>query len=458
MKIAFPEGSSSRIFRKNINSNINNSENISSTKTWRKYFFLLSLLGGVVLQPGCKDPDEIGLGVIPASDTLGVSASDTSTVWTRTVLEDTLRSDELSLQLLGSVNDDVFGKHTASIYTHAVLAGVPNFGGIRQADSLVLSLSYAGYYGDTTTLQNVEVFEMNEDMDIDSGYYSNKNFSYKPSALGTLAIRPKPNTEVVVAGDSVSPQMRIPLSLALADSIMALEGQSQLSSSDNFNAYFKGMYIRTDQAVSPGSGSISYFNFSNSKLTLYYHGTDSVVKSYSFSLAGARVNSFSHDYTGTVVASQIADSNAVDSLAFLQSMAGVKTKITLPFLKHFADSGSIVVNKAQLVLTSQAGTPINYGVPSKLLLVAIDSVGGSYFPIDYYETGGYFGGNINSDGRTYTFNLARQIQRILDGRLRNDGFYLVVSGSSVQANRLVIGSGKNASYRATLKLYYTHLP
>ncbi|MBK7852541.1 MAG: DUF4270 domain-containing protein [Bacteroidetes bacterium] len=376
------------------------------------------MLGGIVLQPGCKDPDEIGLGVIPASDTLGVSASDTSTVWTRTVLEDTLRSDELSLQLLGSMNDDVFGKHTASIYTHAVLAGVPNFGGIRQADSLVLSLSYAGYYGDTTTLQNV----------------------------------------VVVAGDSVSPQMRIPLSLALADSIMALEGQSQLSTSDNFNAYFKGLYIRTDQAASPGSGSISYFNFSNSKLTLYYHNADTVVKSYSFSLAGARVNSFSHDYTGTVVATQIADSNAVDSLAFLQSMAGVKTKITLPFLKHFADSGSIVVNKAQLVLTSQAGTPIKFGVPSKLLLVAIDSVGGSYFPIDYYETGGYFGGNINSDGRTYTFNLARQIQRILDGRLRNDGFYLVVSGSSVQANRLVIGSGKNASYRATLKLYYTHLP
>ena len=132
--------------------------------------------------------------------------------------------------------------------------------------------------------------------------------------------------------------------------------------------------------------------------------------------------------------------------------------ISLPYLKHFVDSGSIVVNKAELVLTAQAGTPIEYGLPSKLLIVAIDSVGGTYFPIDYYETGGYFGGNINSDGRTYTFNITRQVQRILDGGVPNNGFYAVVFGSSVQANRLVIGSGKNADYRVKLKLYYTHLP
>lgn len=458
MKIAFPGSQASRIFRKNTIRTINNSETISSTQTWRKYFFLVPFLLAFSLLPGCKDPDEIGLGVIPTSDTLGVSFSDSSTVWTHTVPEDSLRADELSLQLLGSIFDPVFGKHQAGIYTHAVLAGVPNFNGITQADSLVLTLFYAGAYGDTTTQQTVEVFRMTEDMDFDSSYYSNKTFTYDPVPLASLSFTSRPGKSVVVGTDTQAAQLRIPLSLVLADSIMALAGQSQLSTADNWNAYFKGMYIRTDEVAASGTGCISYFNSTNSKLTLYYHGTDSVMKTYSFSLAGARVNSFSHDYTGTGIAAQIADSNAVDSLAFLQSMAGVKTKISFPFLKHFADSGSIVVNKAEVEITSQAGTPLQYGLPAKLLMVAIDSVGGTYFPIDYYETGGYFGGSINTDGRTYTFNLARQVQRILDGRTMNYGFYLVVSGSAVQATRLVIGSGKNADYRVKMKLYYTHLP
>lgn len=458
MKIAFPDALASRIFPRNTVKIIRNSENISSTKTWRKYFFLLPCLIGIALLPGCKDPEEIGLGVIPGSDSLGVAYSDTTVVLTRSLLEDTLRSDELSVQLLGGIYDPVFGKHEAAVFAHAVLAGVPSFGTLRTADSLVLSLSYSGSYGDTNTTQTVEVFRMTEDMDIDSVYYSNRMFSFDPSPLASMTFVSRPNTQVVVDSDSVAPALRIPLSLVLADSIMALNGQSQLSSNDSWNDYFKGLYIRTNPPGTSGMGCISYFNFLTSKMTLYYHDTDSLIKSYSFTLAGARVNSFSHDYTGTSVASQVADSTAIDSLAFIQSMAGVKTKISFPFLKHFTDSGSIVVNKAELVLTAQAGTPIEYGLPSKLLIVAIDSVGGTYFPIDYYETGGYFGGNINSDGRTYTFNITRQVQRILDGGVPNNGFYAVVFGSSVQANRLVIGSGKNADYRVKLKLYYTHLP
>ncbi|MBK6838261.1 MAG: DUF4270 family protein [Bacteroidetes bacterium] len=270
MKIAFPDALASRIFQRNTVKIIRNSENISSTKTWRKYFFLLPCLIGIALLPGCKDPEEIGLGVIPGSDSLGVAYSDTTVVLTRSLLEDTLRSDELSVQLLGGIYDPVFGKHEAAVFAHM--------------------------------------------------------FSFDPSPLASMTFVSRPNTQVVVDSDSVAPALRIPLSLVLADSIMALNGQSQLSSNDSWNDYFKGLYIRTNPPGTSGMGCISYFNFLTSKMTLYYHDTDSLIKSYSFTLAGARVNSFSHDYTGTSVASQVADSTAIDSLAFIQSMAGVKTK------------------------------------------------------------------------------------------------------------------------------------
>ena len=90
------------------------------------------------------------------------------------------------------------------------------------------------------------------------------------------------------------------------------------------------------------------------------------------------------------------------------------------------------MNKAELTITAQAGTPLIIRYHPEFWLWPTDSVGGTYFPIDYYETGGYFGGSINADGRTYTFNLTRHIQRILDGQVSNDGLYAVVFGSTVQ--------------------------
>ena len=63
-------------------------------------------------------------------------------------------------------------------------------------------------------------------------------------------------------------------------------------------------------------------------------------------------------------------------------------------------------------------------------------------PLDYFETSGYYGGGLDASTRTYRFNLARQIQAILDDRIGNNGFYLVISGSGVQAARAILGSGK----------------
>ena len=260
MKINFAAGQAFRIFRKTTN-NPGKISTLFPPHFRGEIFFLVSIIAGIALVPACKDPEEIGLGIIPGSDTLGLSLSDTSTIYTRTVLEDTLRTDELSVELLGSVYDPVFGKHQAAIYAHTVLAGVPNFNGVTHADSLVLTLFYSGAYGDTSLTQTVNVYRMTEDMEFDSVYYSNKNFSYDAVPLGTQNFKAWPNHTVVVGGDTQSAQLRIPLSLALADSIMALSGGTELSTSDNWNAYFKGLYIKTDEATVSGTGCIAYFNF-----------------------------------------------------------------------------------------------------------------------------------------------------------------------------------------------------
>ncbi len=409
---------------------------------------------------GCKDENELGLEILPPGDALSSVFSDTLTIHTRTLLEDSLRTDELSAQLLGSEKDPVFGLSTASVYTQVNLAGTPSFGSTSVvADSLVLILSYSGYYGDTNALQTVNVYRLSEDMRSDSSYYSNRTFSYDPALIGTAIFLPQPNTDVPVANDTLSPQLRITLSNTtegkkLADSLVALDGDLPFSSNAEWLTYFKGLFLETVNATGPGS--ISYFNFFKSSLTLYFHDTDLVSKKYDFSLAGARLNHFSHDYTGSTVGNQLSDSTFGDTLNYVQAIAGMKMKISFPFLKHFPDSGSIIINKAQLSIKPLTSL-IPYSLPPKMLLVIKDENGQNAFPLDYYESTGYYGGDLNSTSDGYTFNIARHLQRFIDGKVDNADFYLLVSGSGVDASRATIKSGSNLSDRMKISLLYTKI-
>lgn len=405
---------------------------------------------------GCKDENEIGLKLLPPGDQLSTAFSDTSTVKSLTQLEDSLRTDELSLQLLGSDNDPVFGVSVASVYAQINLEGTPSFGFQPVADSLVLILAYAGYYGDTAGSQTFNVYRLNDDMHIDSTYYSSKTFSYNSNKIGSLISAPHPKTKVLVGTDTipVSPHIRISLSLALADSILSLNGQTELSSNAKWVSYFKGLYL---EALPVNyQGAISYFDFFNSKLSLYFHDTSNKSKNYNFSLTGARLNNFSHNYATSPVGIQLGDSLNGDSVNYIQSMAGVKTKITFPFLKHFLDSGSILINRAELKITT--GTVnIPYNLPTRVLLVTKNESGAMVFPIDYYESSGYYGGGLNATSDGYTFNIAQQLQRYLNGTVSNSDFYLIISGSGVVANRAIIKSGSNPNTKMKLSLFYTKL-
>lgn len=431
-------------------------KNISSASVWRKCFFP-ALLAFAFLS-GCKDSDEVGLTVLPESDPLSTAFSDTATIDCRVLTEDSVRGDELSASLLGAYGDPVFGKTKASIYAEVLLQGSPTFVNLSTVDSLVLQLFYSGYYADTTTAQTVTVYRLKENINPGSTYYSFKDFAREDQPIGTRAYVPQPYTRIVVDSDTVSPQLRIPLDLALANEIVSLSGQPALSGNSSWRNYFKGIYIESEGNTASGKGCISTIDVFNSRLNLYYHDTTNTARVYQFTLTGGRVNRFEHEFGELAVGRQLRDSTDGDSLTYLQSMSGTKIKISMPFLKHFKDSGSIVVNKAELNITLTDGSTNGYPAPANLLVLALDESGNVGFPLDYFETSGYYGGGLDATTRTYRFNLARQVQAILDDRIGNNGFYLVISGSGVQAARAILGSGKNVSDRMKLKLYYTKLP
>ena len=121
---------------------------------------------------------------------------------------------------------------------------------------------------------------------------------------------------------------------------------------------------------------------------------------------------------------------------------------------HVLGDGKILINKAELVLTAAPSSGA-FSPPPSIILAALNDTGGLVFPYDYYETITY-GGSLSTSNQ-YTFSITRQLQKILDGSITDYGFSLNVLSSMVEANRAIIGSGKNSTYPMKLRLFYTKL-
>ena len=108
-----------------------------------------------------------------------------------------------STALLGSYIDPEFGMSKASFVTQLRLSSNNQEFGNVTVDSAILSFRLAGAYGkagiDTfkLTAQTMRVYELQEDLEVDSNYYSNRAVNHSASAIGEV-VDVQPNF-----GDSV---------------------------------------------------------------------------------------------------------------------------------------------------------------------------------------------------------------------------------------------------------------
>ncbi len=103
------------------------------------------------------DKNSLGLDVQPPNDKLNVFTVDTTAVIAYSQIVDSVKTDETSLTLLGSMVDPVFGSSTASFYTQFRLSQTAfDFGTTPFPDSLVLALDYEDFYGDSTSAMTVK--------------------------------------------------------------------------------------------------------------------------------------------------------------------------------------------------------------------------------------------------------------------------------------------------------------
>ncbi|MFN5324101.1 MAG: DUF4270 domain-containing protein [Bacteroidota bacterium] len=387
----------------------------------------------------CTEPDSIGVELLK-DDEPGVFYTDTFTLDCKSIREDSLRTDEFSaaFNLAGSYTDTEFGLTVAGFYSEIRLPNNSSnfsFGSDPALDSVVLTLAYADYYGDTTSPMNFRVFETDDKMFLDTVYFSNDTLNLKRSIFsGQVNIRPKDS--VVVNGVKRAPHLRLKLDQTFGNDLLTAPSSS-LSNNSAFIDFFNGIYVTADAAT---NGSISSFNLlaSLSKLTFYYkNGSDTTSRTADFEINSgcSRYNRFYHDYSLGLMGG--AFPIAGQSRIYIQSMSGTKARIKIPNLSSLSMDGPVAINKAELVIpVIENGSLKNHNA---LLLFGVDSSGSEAFIPDIFESPNYYGGTFDGIANAYRFNINRYVQKVVSNQVSNDyGLSLVASGGAINAFRTII--------------------
>ena len=409
-----------------------------------------------------KDIDAIGLNL--QDGTLGNAYAEIP-LSAHSILEDSIYTKNLLYTLLGEIHDPVFGTTGAGFCTQFALQGSnTQFGNALDLDSVILTLQYAGYYGDTLSGLRLEVYELNEQLTKDQ-YYSNENQPAHHAnnlVYSTAPALPTPTTVVRVDTLSYVPHMRVRLSDDFGRRLLNMSS-SDLNNTTAFQSAFYGLVVK---ATSNGTGNLCYFNptAALTGITLYYK-SEGVSKKYTFPVSTdcARYTFFSHDYStaNTDFRRQVVngDTTLGTDLLYVQATSGVKTHVDLSRLADWCAGKNLIVNKAELVLTNADPSETILTQPANLGLQRVLKGGTtSYVPDDaVYTSTSYFGGSYDSDKKEYRFRITYYVQELIrNGQDNDDGLNIVVSGAGVHGNRLVFrGTDESYTDRLKLAIYYT---
>ncbi|MEM0994095.1 MAG: DUF4270 family protein [Bacteroidota bacterium] len=405
--------------------------------------------------------------------------------------------------LCGRVNHPTFGVSEASIFSELALNLSKPITNVRNLtmDSIVLVLPYdtTAFYGDTTELVTIEVFEVLEQLEETETYFHNTPIMTSEMPIGTHSFVPAPNVtyETVSYRNSridtlESRDLRIPLSLDFGQRLI---DQDTLTFENDtvFSQFLNGIKVRiknTERTMLSFELTPENDGF-RAGVYMYYDtlNTGGVPIEYVFPLIplsrfnAVKFTQFEHDYSDTPVLDNIGDTPANEELIYVQGMGGVNGKLVFPDLDQLGD---IVVNQAKLEVVvfnpSQADRE-RFPPPEQILLFEQNAAGElelvSDFEVAARAVGNpalAFGGNLedaslDSLQRAYTILFSNHFQEMIQGEATNELFIQVSPPASriftdtqtttkaSRANWAALGTEqhKDERFRAKFSLTYTRL-
>lgn len=447
------------------------------TEIAAKYKFVIGFVGMVMTLWSCtNDINDLGKNLLLPGDLIHVRTYSEKNIKAYTVSDANQRTDEPEFNLLGTFNDPLFGKTTSDFACQFRLTGYPDFSKNAQPDSLVLYMYYKEVYGSILTPLRLKVYELASDLSLDNKYYQDVNLKAiaKSEVLAEKTYLPKFKLDSLTnkygstkknPKDTVLQEIGIRMNQKLIQKLMAADSLTW-SDNDRFMNYFKGLYIESGDlntggaalkiATIPKASTIAQSTY----LVLHYHNSEKDLLYYSYGINenAARVSRFTHDYSKTAFAAHLDKTDVQDSLIYLQTTGGLRSKILIPNLGTWRDSTNFAINKAELVFQVDSTiTDLAKFLPSEqLVLTAIDKDGKEYFPSDLAFSSLYYGGTYNSKDKTYRFNIAKHMQEVIEKKKENYGFYLSTAFRSSTFRRVVL-KGTTSKTGIKLEIAYSKI-
>ncbi len=498
----------------------------------RKFFLLVSaVIAFSIFFWNCTkiDTTEIGSDLIPAVDNVHTFA-DTLTVFGTQglLLPDSTKIRTHDLHVLGTINNDpIFGKTNANIYLQFKPGFFPYyFGSTKDSigqpfapagtgfDSVVLCLSYKGFYGDSTKPQHLRVLELDPaetNFKFDSIYQANYQPLITPiNVIGETTVIPtdlKNYTFLNNKKDSAHYQIRIPLNAAFLNKILSNYDSSSnkpFHSDSLFTTVFKGFAIEANGG-SDAKG-LFYINLTdiNTRIEIHYrkknitpidtiHSSWTIIGTTSTVInKSATANFINRDRTGSQYANRPVSSDEL----FIQSTPGTFATLQVPGLSLLNNR---IIHRAELIIEEIPSAVTVLKEPSYLYLDAVDT-GTTWkykaLPYDlnpsayynpnasvqpFYPTNGidytYFGGKpipkidpfTGQLTNYYIFNISRYVQNIVTKHEVSYGLRLAAPyelyyyGYNLPFSNLLafggvkIGNGNNPNYKLRLRIVYSKI-
>lgn len=451
---------------------------MADKKSW-----VIAAFGFVLL---CCDNDGSYIGAqFKGSQEIDIAFTDTASMKTSTVLLDSLPTSGTGTVLIGTYNDDVFGKIESIGYVQLYNESAWYVDADAIYDSASVLLPYSGYwYGDTTETTTIEVRQVMEDFVArslpafwrDEGLYSYFNGSnglyntsellYNRDILSTKSFRPRPN----VPTDTI--RARIDETTGKAWLAEAKKSINYFKSNIEFQNYFKGIAIK---AVA--GGSVTGINASGITLRIYYREHESEVlvnKFYDINYASYwQYNRFKGNRSNTILSSLSPDNDIISSVeldnkTFIQSGLGVMTKIEFPYIKDLLDlNESILLNSAELVIVPVHNTfTLTYPLPETLALYQTNDSNKPFGPLyrDYSTTEQTASISFDDEfGKTsgYKFMITEYIQSLIDRSGEESETRALLLGTPLNelrnsVSRACLGGNDHEDYKIKLNVYFTY--
>jgi hypothetical protein len=386
---------------------------------------------------------KIGTDLLPDGDFVSIKAIDTLSIFSYTQYDPKVESDNPTITYLGQIADTVFGKTNAEFVTQLRLGTKWTGGNKVTIESVVLHLHIVSAQGGLTTPHTLRFTEISEMIYPDSVYYSNRKPNLTEFVFDSIVIPP-----IVVAGDTT---ITVTLSNEFGQHIF--RDPSKLSydathfhfnpAFPDFRSYFKGIYVQMDPGkdpllislfLSPPVSSSTTHPQSTNFIAINVKDSADVADEldliFDAAVKNAAFNKYDHDYLAAAPAYRVQhiNDNYRDTLAYLQYLNGVYTKIDLPGLEKLKTAGTlgkIAINKARLVVPFRLSDPSKFyaqAAPTQLVLRYKNTQGTKSTVVDYVMGSSYadpshqfFDGRLDSVNKVYSFNIPEFVQTYLDG-------------------------------------------